>query len=160
MPIYWYLISNIKHHTSQAGSISGSIIGRSHHQPSPKNSKEQEHKEHNSKLLSTNHGSTHHGSDGHLLGNHSTHTHDPLAPSRREEHQDDHWNVQVGKSKFKSKSKSKSKSEVLRVFYSILLVSYFMWSGALNSSGVLQSFSIISQHSIQPPHWYLPSFIF
>ena len=31
-----------------------------------------------------------------------------------------------------------------RVFFSILVVSYFMRSGALDSSGVLQSYSIIS----------------
>ena len=40
-----------------------------------------------------------------------------------------------------------SESEIdegLRVYFSILMVSYVMWSGVLDSSSVLQSYSIIS----------------
>jgi uncharacterized membrane protein len=52
----------------------------------------------------------------------------------------------------KSKSKSKSKSKVeallfkgLSVFFSIPLVSYFIWSVALDSPDLLLLYSIIAQ---------------
>ena len=50
-------------------------------------------------------------------------------------------NIVFDLGKFNSKSKSKI-DEGLIVFFSILLVSYFMWSAALDSSGVLQPYSI------------------
>ena len=48
-----------------------------------------------------------------------------------------------GKSESKSESKFESKSK-LRVYMSILSISNFMWSGALDSSGVLLPYSKVS----------------
>ena len=59
----------------------------------------------------------------------------------------------------KSNSKSKSKiDEGLIVFFSILLMSYFMWSVALDSSDVPSSYSIMTLAYHITTYLYLPSF--